>query len=514
MVTLRVKPTVHRESAAQLCPATDIGESPPGKPAGSRQSASCAGIPVLSQSARCYGIAPGGCCLGDILSEIAVILALVVANGVFAGAEIAIISLRRTRLEQLVEEGRGSARAVARLRDDPERFLATVQVGVTVVGATAAAFGGASLARRLAPVLEKVPFLAPHADSVALALVVALVSSLSLVLGELVPKSLALRASERYALLVARPLLALSAAARPVVWVLTAASNAILRPFGDRTTFTESRLSVEEIEQLVDEAGKAGQLDAPTAEIASRALAFRDLTAGDVMVPRSRIVALPRNAPQDELKRMLLEEGRSRMPVYDGSLDEIVGYVVAKDLAAMAWEKQLIVLDDLLRPVLFVPVTAKAVFVLREMQRRRTQVAVAVDEHGGVAGLLTLEDLVEELVGDILGEQEQPEELVQREPGGTALVRGDVPIRELNRALGLDLPEGEGYTTVAGVCIALAGSVPERGARLEAPDRTMLEVLDASPRLVRRVRVWPPAVRHSPPPGAPPPGGGVSDLRS
>ncbi len=241
----------------------------------------------------------------------------------------------------------------------------------------------------------------------------------------------------------------------------------------------------------MDEAEKVGALDAPTAEIASRALAFRELTAGDAMVPRSRIVALPRDAPPQELKRLLLEEGRTRMPVYDGTLDEIVGYVMAKDLAAMAWERELIVLADLLRPVQFVPATAKAVRVLRDMQRRRSHLAVVVDEHGGVAGLVTLEDLVEELVGEIVGEQEQPEALVQHEAGGSALVRGDAPIREVNRALALDLPEGEGYTTVAGVCIALAGSVPERGARLRAPDGTELEVVEASPRVVRLVRVRP-----------------------
>jgi putative hemolysin len=430
----------------------------------------------------------------------------VVANGVFAGAEIAVISLRKTRLAQLVEEGRGSARAVKRLRDDPERFLATVQVGITIVGATAAAFGGAALAGRLAPWLARVPFLRAQAEPVALALVVALVSYLSLVLGELVPKSMALRAPERYALLLGRPLLALSALARPVVWLLTASSNLVLRPFGDRTTFTEARLSVEEIEQLVDEAGRAGALDAPTAEITSRALAFRDLTAGDVMVPRSRIVALPKDASPDDLKRRLLEEGRSRMPVYDGSLDEIVGYVVAKDLAAMAWERQLLVLHDLIRPVLFVPESARAVHVLRELQRRRTQLAVVVDEHGGVAGLLTLEDLVEELVGEIVGEREEPEAFLQAEPGGTAVVRGDAPIREVNRALDLDLPEGEGYTTIAGLCLALAGSLPERGMRLRAPDGTQVEVLEASPRVVRVVRLWPAAaLAPARGPGAPQP---------
>jgi putative hemolysin len=456
-----------------------------------RAAANCPARRYSQPAGRRARSGGGGSRLDEILVEIAIILALVVANGVFAGAEIAIISLRRTRLAQLVEEGRGSARAVKRLRDDPERFLATVQVGITIVGSSAAAFGGAALAGRIAPYLAGIPFVRDHAEPVALALVIVIVSFLSLVLGELVPKSLALRAAERYALVMGRPLLALSALARPVVWLLTAASNLVLRPLGDRTTFTEARLSVEELEQLVHEAGKAGALDAPTAEIASRALAFRDLTASDVMVPRSRIVALPKSAEPDELKRRLLEEGRSRMPVYDGTLDEIVGYVAAKDLAAMAWERQLIVLHDLLRPVLFVPESARAVHVLRQLQRHRTQLAVVVDEHGGVAGLLTLEDLVEELVGEIVGEREEPEALYQREAGGSALVRGDAPIREVNRALELALPEGEGFTTIAGLCIALAGSLPERGARLCAPGGTQLEVLEASPRVVRVVRLWP-----------------------
>jgi magnesium and cobalt exporter, CNNM family len=415
----------------------------------------------------------------------------VLANGVFSGAEMAIVSLRKTRLAQLVEEGRASARAVKSLRDAPERFLATVQIGITVIGATAAAVGGASIATQLEPVVARVPGIGRWAHSVSLALVVAGVSYLSLVLGELVPKSLGLRAAERYALGVARPLLWLAQVARPLVWLLTASSNVLLRPFGDRTTFTESRLSAEELELLVDEAGQVGALDASTAEIASRALAFRDLTAAEVMVPRSRIAALRLDAPQEEVKRLLLEEGRSRMPVYDGSLDEVVGYVVAKDLAAMAWERGLIVLSDLVRPVHFVPEAAKAAHVLRDMQQRRAHIAVVVDEHGGVAGLLTLEDLVEELVGEILGETEQPEELFRREPDGSVLVRGDAPVREVNRALSLELQEGEDYSTVAGLCMALSGAVPQRGTRLRAADGTDLEVLDASPRVVRLVRLRP-----------------------
>lgn len=427
-----------------------------------------------------------------IALELGIILALVAANAVFSGAEIAVIALRRSRIAQLVEERRAGARALRELRADPERFIATVQVGITVVGTTAAAFGGAQVAARLVPWVAAVPGLAPWAESISVGLVVAVVTFLSVVLGELVPKSLALRGAERYALLAARPMVLLSHLARPIVWVLSGASNAVLRPFGDRTTFTEARLSAEELEQLVEEAGKAGALDAPTAEIASRALAFRELTAADVMVPRNHIRALPLDASPEELKRLLLEEGRQRMPVYKGSLEEIVGYVLTRDLAALAWEQDLIVLADLVRPVHFVPENARAVHVLREMQRRRTQIAVVVDEHGGVSGLVTLEDLIEELVGEILGEAEEPQRAFERDPSGAAVVRGDLPVREANRALDLHLPEGDDYTSVAGLCVSLAGTVPERGTRLTTPDGTVLEIVEASPRLVRRVRITPP----------------------
>jgi putative hemolysin len=380
---------------------------------------------------------------------------------------------------------------VLALRHEPERFLATVQVGITVVGATAAAFGGATVAVRIEPWIARVPGVGHYAEGIALGLVVALVSFLSIVLGELVPKSLALRSAEPFALAVARPLQGLAWLARPVIWLLTRSSNLLLAPFGDRTTFTEARMSVDELTQLVESATRTGALHQDAAEIASRALEFGDLTAADVMVPRNRIHALPRNATEDELRRFLLEEGHARIPVYEGTLDNVVGYVVAKDLVGLLFERQLIVLDDLVRPAYFTPETARAVAVLREMQRRRVHLAIVVDEHGGVSGLVTLEDLVEELVGEIVGEAREEEALVRREPSGSALVRGDAPIREVNRELDLDLEEHETFSTVAGLAIHLAGGIPQKGARLTAQDGTLIEVVDANPRVVRSLRLTP-----------------------
>ena len=416
---------------------------------------------------------------------------MILLNGLFAGAEIALLTLRRTRLQQLLESGSRNARAIESLRNQPERFLATLQIGITVVGATAAAFGGASMARDLASIIARAPLIAPLADDLALAIVVILVSYFSLVLGELVPKSVALRHPERYALFAGRPLLFLSWLAKPLVWFLTVSSNVLLRPLGDHTTFSESRLSPEELQQLVEEAAKSGSLDVGSGEIASRALGFGELTAADIMLPRNRIDAIPRSAPPDEVKRLLLESGHSRMPVYEGTLDNIVGYITAKDVLALAWGGQLIVLEDLIRPAFFVPESLRAPKLLKELQSRRAWLAFVVDEHGGAAGLVTLEDLFEELVGEIFAEHEVPVELVRREPDGSALVRGDAPIRDVNRELSLSFPEGDAWSTVAGLCLHIAGRIPQKGTLLETKDGCRLEIVEASPRVVRLVRVTP-----------------------
>lgn len=428
-----------------------------------------------------------------MIGELLIILALVLLNGVLSGTEIATISVRRTRLRELIEKGSGAAQAVERLRGDPERFLATVQIGITVIGAAAGAFGGATIANRLAPLLARVPWLERSASELAFALVVGGVSYLSLVLGELVPKSLALRASEPYALFVARPMLALAWVTRPLVWFLTASSNVVLRLFGDSTSFTEARLSSEEISQMVEEASNAGTVDPRAGAMAQRAFELTELTAGEVMVPRPQVIALSRDAEEDEIRRVLLEEGYSRIPVYGESMDDVIGYVSVKDVVALAWERELIVLADLLRPAYFVPETMRALDLLQELQRRRLHMAIVVDEQGGLAGICTIEDLVEELVGEIFSEHDEaPPEQFRREADGALVVPGDLAVRDLNRAADLDLNEEGDWTTVAGLCIALAGRIPEKGARIATEDGYVIEVLDANPRRVKLVRVRPP----------------------
>jgi len=308
-----------------------------------------------------------------------------------------------------------------------------------------------------------------------------------------VPKSLALRYAERYALFIGRPLLGLSWIARPVVWFLTQSSNIVLRLFGDRTTFTESRLSHEELEQLVGEATKTGAVHPSAGEMAVRALEFPELLAVQVMVPRMRVVCLPKDATVEDVRRRVAESGHTRMPVYEGDLDRVVGYVNVKDVFIHAADKPSFMVADVIRPAYFVAESERAVALLDEMKRRRTQIAIVVDELGATTGIVTLEDLVEELFGDVFSEHEAPAPaLVRPEPGGTYLVRGGAPVRDVGRELGLDLPVGESFSTIAGLCLHLAARIPSVGDRFEAPDGTVLEIVDATQRHVRAVRVHPP----------------------
>ena len=423
-------------------------------------------------------------------SQLLIVIGLLVVHGLFSGGEIAVLSVRSTRLREFIRRRDRRALAVKALRDRPERFLATVQIGMTIAGTSAAAFGGARMDESLEPIYLQWG-LGGWAGPLSLATVVLLVAFLELIIGELVPKSLALRYSDRYSFIVSRPLLLLSKVMRPLVWLLTGLSNLVLRFFGDRTTFSEARLSRDELQQLVEEAAKTGSVDPRASEIASRALGFGEVTVAEVMVPRNRVVALRRGAPPEEVQRVILEEGHSRMPVYDGNIDNIVGYVVARDVLALAWQQGLVVLDDILRPPHKVPEGTRALDLLREMQRRRTQMAVVMDDNAGLSGLVTTEDLIEELVGDIMSEDDVPEQYFVREPSGTILVQGWAAVRKANRDLHLDLPVGKDRTTIAGLCMSLAQAIPQAGEKLTTDNGTVIEVVEASPRRVRRVRIHP-----------------------
>jgi putative hemolysin len=284
--------------------------------------------------------------------------------------------------------------------------------------------------------------------------------------------------------------------AAPVVWLLTAASNLVLRPFGDSTTFTESRLSGPEIRSIVDEASEAGTVHPEAGRIAGRALDLAHLAASDVMVHRRFVKALARNADPQTQRRVFLEAGHRRLPVHDGMIDNVVGYISWRDVVECLWEGRTPVVAELLRAAPYVPEAMPATELLQEMQRNRQHIVFVVDEHGGFSGIVTLEDLLEELVGEIVSEHAEEAPPIRKEADGAALVQGTTALRDVDRELGLELDRIDDSTTLGGLCVALAGGrVPGAGERLPAEEQAEIEIVDASPRRVRLVRV-----RRRPPP--------------
>lgn len=423
--------------------------------------------------------------------ELSIVIALVLANGLFAGAEIAIIAVRATRLEELASESRAGA-YLARLRGDPERFLATVQIGITVVSATAAAFGGATLAERLADALEPLGISHETGERIALAVVVVLVSYLSLVLGELVPKSLALKWSERYALLAARPLVLLAKLSSPFVKLLTLSSNLILRVFGDRTSFSESQISRDEVIAVIDQATGAGEVSQRAGDMATRAIELEELHVASVMIPRSAVVAIDADAGPAELAAVLDGTDEERFPVRRGA-EDVIGYVTTRDLARLLSRRIEGGLAAILRPVHAVPESARALEVLETLQQKRMAIAVVVDEAGGVEGIVDIDDLAEEVVGSLLVGPPMEDACFTAEPDGSYVLPATTRVHVANRRLDIELPTSPRWSTLGGLLNARLGTVPSVGARVALEDGTALEVVEASARRVHRVRVRPPA---------------------
>ncbi len=344
-----------------------------------------------------------------------------------------------------------------------DRFLATVQIGVTVFGTLAGVLGGVLASRYLEPQLgggALARFLPPAL--VASGLVGIGIVYVELVLGELVPKALALRYSERIALIVSAPFLMMFRASRWLVEFLAASTRVVLRLFGVRDTGPRTFVSEEEIKHLVKEGRQQGVLDQTEMEIIHSVFEFNDMPVRKVMVPRPKVFALDADTPPSEVGGLIVESGFSRIPAYEGSLDNVVGVVYVKDALRLLEKRQPVVIRKILHPVHFVPETKKVGELLKELQKRRTHLAMVVDEHGSVSGLVTLEDLIEQIVGEIQDEYDWEERPVERLRDGSIVVEGTVPASELRDVHGIPLPEG-GFETVAGYMLEKLGRVPKGG---------------------------------------------------
>jgi putative hemolysin len=423
--------------------------------------------------------------------EVGLVLVLIFANGFFAAAEIAVIATRKSRLDTLVEKGVRAAAIVARLKNEPDRFLATVQIGVTLVGTLASAVGGAAAIEYLEPVIESVaiPGLAQWSQILAVVAVALPIAYLSLVIGELVPKSLALRYSEQIALFVARPIDLLSRLTSVPVKILTASSNAVLRVFGGKSAEGASFISEEEVKSLIREGAARGIFGEAEKELIHSVFEFVDTPVKAVMVPRTEIHAIDINAPAEEVLRNFIESGFSRIPVYEGEMDQIVGFLYNKDVFRAYQEKGDFRIRDLMHRPFFVPSSLPISQLLKEMQRRRISMALVVNEFGEVEGLATIEDLLEEIVGEIRDESDREERgPVERLPDGSMVIQGSALLKDLKSDYDLPFEESPDYMTLAGFVLAKLKRIPRGGEKVEY-NGYRLTIVDMEGRRILKVKL-------------------------
>ncbi len=412
----------------------------------------------------------------EVLPQLALLGALVLFNALFAGSEIALISLRESQVARLAEQS-ARGRTLARLIGDPNRFLATIQIGITLAGFLASAVAAVSLAQ---PLVEPLGFLGAGAQPVAILLVTISLTFVMLVLGELAPKRMAMQRAERWGLLAARPLSALAQLTRPVVWVLGAGTNLVVRLLGGDPSHDRIEITQQELADMVA-AQTAFSIE--QRRIISGAFEIGDRLLRQVLVPRGQVFALQADEQAVDAARRLADHGHTRAPVVDGSLDEVLGMVSLRDLITQPG----LHLSEIVRPAVFLPEVIPVVAALKRLQEAREQLAIVVDEHGGVQGVVSVEDLVEELVGEIYDDADPDVKAVVHLPDGSLLLEGAFPIHDLDD-IGVYLPQGA-YTTVAGLFIDRLGRIPEYPGEEIEIEGWILESVDVRNRAVRRLRV-------------------------
>ncbi|GIF72427.1 hemolysin family protein [Asanoa siamensis] len=417
--------------------------------------------------------------MGGYGAQIALVLVLVLLNAVFAGSEMALVSLRESQIRRLERASRGG-QVLARLAGDPNRFLATIQIGITLAGFLASAAAAVSLAQ---PLIEPLGFFGGAAEPVAIVCVTIVLTFFTLVFGELAPKRIAMQRAEGWALAVARPLDVLSTVSRPLVWLLGKTSDLVVRLAGGDPEAAREEVSTEELRDMV-----AAQQTIPDDQrmIISGAFEVADRVLREVLTPRGQVYTLAAGTPASEALRDIVKAGQSRAPVVGPTgLDDVLGVVHIRDLVDSEGS-----VAESAHPAVFLPETLKVTDAIRQLRQQRQQFAVVVDERGAVDGIVTMEDLVEEIVGEIYDETDRDVQDVIRTPDGDLFLVGTYPIHDLPD-IGVDLGDDEprDYTTIAGLLLARLGHIPTApGEIVELPAHTA-EVVEVTGRAITRVRL-------------------------
>lgn len=425
---------------------------------------------------------------------------LVSTNGFFVASEFSLVSVRRARIEARAAAGSKNASAALRLLDNPTVFISAVQLGITLASLALGWIGEPTIALLLHPIAERIAS-AGRAAYVAhlMAIIIAftVISFLHIVFGELMPKMVALERAERVALFTARPLELFAQIFRAPLWLFNAAGSKLGRLIGLRSTLEHASVYTEtELRQLVDVARDSGYLRAEERRLIHRVFEFSDTLVREAMVPRTEMAAISSDCDLERITKAFDQYRYSRLPVYRESLDDVIGFIHSKDVMPYLLSPESFRLEDVLQPPLYVVDTARLEDVLRQMQKAKAHFGFVVDEHGGLEGIITLEDLLEEIVGDISDEHDEEvnEQINVLEEGKTYLLAGGLAVRDLNRRLKLSLPESEGYTTIAGFLMTQAGHVLKPGERVEY-NGTVFQVGRVERRRIIDVRLELPATQ-------------------
>ncbi|MEH1921459.1 hemolysin family protein [Nostoc sp.] len=436
--------------------------------------------------------------MSSITFEILIILVLIIANGVFSMSEMAIVSARKVRLQQLANQGDAKAKAALKLAESPNHFLSTVQVGISLIGILTGAFGGATIASRVAIYVRLIPLLAPYSEPISFGIVVLLITYFSLIVGELVPKRLALNNPERIASIVAIPMQALAAIASPVVFLLSASTDLILRLLGI-TASTEPQVTEEEIKILIEQGTEAGTFEEAEQDMVERVFRLGDRPVSYLMTPRPDIVWLDLDDSAEENRQKMVDSAYSRYPICQGGLDNVLGVIPVTDLLARSFRGEPLDLTIGLRQPVFVPESTRGLKVLELFKQTITHMALVVDEYGVIQGLVTLNDIMSEIVGDVPSTdgQDQPQ-AVQREDGSW-LLDGMLPVEEFLELFGMEEWESEergSYQTLGGFVITHLGRIPAAADYFEWHSMR-IEVMDMDGNRVDKVLVIPKAAKSA-----------------
>ncbi|MEW5744104.1 MAG: hemolysin family protein [Nitrospirota bacterium] len=399
------------------------------------------------------------------------------------------VTIRRSRIKQMIDEGRKNADVLNRLREVPDRFLATIQIGVTFAGVFASAIGGAAAVEVIEPLIATapVPLIAAYAEAIAIGIVVLALTYFTLVFGELIPKSLALSNAEGIGLWAAPKVEKFSKLATLFVRILTASTNLLLKPF-NRKAFTERHyISEEEVKLLIEEGGEQGVFEPDEKELIHSVFEFTDTSVKEVMIPSPQMVTIGIGMTADEVKAIISEEKFSRYPVIGKDLNDVRGILYAKDFYNILSRTGTVEIHKIVKPPIFIPETMKISILLREMQRKRVHMAIVIDEYGGVSGLVTLEDLLEEIVGEIRDEYDTESPVITLSDG-SMIIDASTSVSDLNEDYHLEIPESEDYETLGGFIVTNLQRIPKPGDTIEV-DSKRLRVVEMVAQRIAKVKM-------------------------